>query len=227
MKFALVDSVRSEAQPDLKGICPHCNNQMIPKCGPVKINHWAHVRRKKGDCKWETETPWHRAWKDEFPADWQEYSQRDALGEMHIADVFVPGGLAIEIQHSLISREEVIARTNFYRKICWIVDGQRLKTGWKKFRRALWIGYMRTIDNVEIHKTSSGNSHLLMDWGGLKALVVFDFGSHGLWVTDHNNVRGYTYAYKIDKQQFIELLKLGKRPSPCQTFDHRPEPPPW
>ncbi|WP_162652138.1 competence protein CoiA family protein [Lentilitoribacter sp. Alg239-R112] len=219
----MVNNIRTEASINLIGTCPHCGNGMIPKCGPIKINHWAHKRRKKRDCNWEKETPWHRAWKNEFPAEWQEYSQRDETGEMHIADVFVPDGFAIEFQHSLIRREEVEARTNFYPNICWIVDGLRLKTGWEKFRRALWIGYMRTIDGVEIHKTSPGYSQLLSEWARLDAMVVFDFGNHGLWFIDRNNGRDHAYIYKIDKQNLIELLKLGKRPKPCPSYEHKVE----
>ena len=43
--------------------------------------------RRFCDPWWENETEWHRAWKDQFPADWQEIVHHAEDGEKHIADV--------------------------------------------------------------------------------------------------------------------------------------------
>ena len=37
MKFALVDSNKTEATEGTGGICPSCNAELIAKCGEVKI----------------------------------------------------------------------------------------------------------------------------------------------------------------------------------------------
>ena len=167
MKFALVNDDRTEPFPKLVGACPHCGGQVIAKCGQIKIHHWAHKGGLKRDCKWEQETQWHRDWKNKFPDDWQEYSQRDENNELHIADVFTPDGLALEFQHSPIDRREVEARTKFYKNICWIVDGLRLKTGLKRFQRALRIGFVRNFDGINIHKIFAQDFSLLEQWARL------------------------------------------------------------
>ena len=72
MKFALVDGNKTEATKGAKGICPICGSELIAKCGEVKINHWAHKGIRNCDPWWENETEWHRSWKNNFPAEWQE-----------------------------------------------------------------------------------------------------------------------------------------------------------
>ena len=68
MRFALVKNKRTEAKSELKGICPLCSGEVIPKCGNQRIHHWAHVSNKACDSWLEQETEWHRAWKNNFPA---------------------------------------------------------------------------------------------------------------------------------------------------------------
>lgn len=180
-----------------------------------------HYCGKKSYCKWEPETSWHRAWKNEFPNEWQEISGKDTTGEMHIADVFVPNGLAIEIQHSPIAKGEVEARTKFYPKICWIVNGARLKKGWTNFQRALSIGFEREMNGIIVHKIFSQDLTLLKQWEKLDALVIFDFHENGLWSIEHNNGRGSAYAQRIERRNLLKLLKIGKSPPPCQTYKHQ------
>jgi hypothetical protein len=52
----------------------------------------------------ENETEWHRAWKDQFPPEWQEIVHLAGDGERHIADVKTGDGWVIEFQHSYITR---------------------------------------------------------------------------------------------------------------------------
>ncbi len=77
MRFALIDSKKIEATEGAKGFCPCCNSEMVPKCGDLKINHWAHKGKRICDPWWENETDWHRNWKNQFPSDWQEVVQFD------------------------------------------------------------------------------------------------------------------------------------------------------
>src|SRR5687767_9065923 len=125
MKFALVDERRLEAHPELSGKCPSCDAQMVPKCGEVKIWHWAHHGRRTCDHWWENETEWHRTWKGYFPVDWQEVIHQSESGEKHIADVKTDQGWAIEFQHSYLKPDERRSRDGFYQKLCWVVDGTR------------------------------------------------------------------------------------------------------
>lgn len=49
MKYALVNNNKVEAAKGLKGICPICHESVIPKCGQMKIHHWAHIKQTHCD----------------------------------------------------------------------------------------------------------------------------------------------------------------------------------
>ena len=137
MRFAVFENNRIEATPGATGTCPSCENNLVAKCGPKKVWHWAHKGRRHCDHWWENETEWHRAWKNQFNLDWQEVPARDDEGELHIADVKTPNGLVIEFQHSAIKAEEVRIRTQFYGEIIWIVDATRRPTDAKQYAEML------------------------------------------------------------------------------------------
>lgn len=128
MRFALFDSQRIEATPNVTGTCPGCGAELVARCGTKKIWHWAHKGRRHCDHWWENETQWHRDWKNQFDPSWQEVSARDVTGELHIADIKTPYGLTVEFQHSAIKPEEVIKRTQFYGHVVWVVDATRRPT---------------------------------------------------------------------------------------------------
>ena len=81
MKFALVNSEKTEATKGAKGRCPSCGSELIARCGEIKINHWAHKGNRNCDPWWENETDWHRTWKGQFPINWQEVVHKDKNGE--------------------------------------------------------------------------------------------------------------------------------------------------
>ncbi len=190
---------------------------MVAKCGPIKINHWAHKSRQNCDSWWEAETEWHRSWKDEFPKNWQECSKRDENGELHIADVLTPQGLTLEFQNSPIKRDEVEARTNFHKKICWIVNGLRLKNSLKQFNRAIDEGTRPHSKGGAVYKLLLTDSRLLNQWAGLNAPVVFDFGNDSIWVIGHND-NHFAYVYNLKKNLLVQQLKLGNRPPPIRQI---------
>src|SRR5215469_8979083 len=127
MKFACVNGQRQEAQPNLLGKCPACGQPMVARCGEARVWHWAHKGHRDCDPWWENETEWHRAWKDQFPADWQEIVHNAEDDERHIADVKTQNGWVIEFQQSRISPDERRSREAFYQSLVWVVDGLRLK----------------------------------------------------------------------------------------------------
>jgi len=128
MRYALINNNKVEAQPKQQGLCPHCSEPVIAKCGSQKVWHWAHRSKANCDSWWETETEWHRAWKNNFPVGWQEISLIDEkTGEKHIADVRTAHNLVIEFQHSRIDPKERVLREKFYKNMLWVVDGTRLK----------------------------------------------------------------------------------------------------
>lgn len=100
---------------------------MVSKCGPRVIHHWAHFGRRNCDPWWENETPWHREWKNLFPAECREIHHVASNGEIHRADIVTPTGIVIEIQHSAMTDAERISRENFYSNLVWILDGLPFK----------------------------------------------------------------------------------------------------
>lgn len=123
MRFARVNDILQEAAPGAHGLCPGCLQPVLAKCGTQKVHHWAHKGTKACDSWWEPETEWHRAWKNNFPAEWQEiFLPDERTGEKHIADVRTSQGLVIEFQHSHIQPRERTSREKFYRNMVWVVD---------------------------------------------------------------------------------------------------------
>ncbi|MCX2484856.1 competence protein CoiA [Pedobacter sp. MR2016-24] len=128
MQYALVNGIKSEPKKGLTGVCIGCGNQMIAKCGPVKLHHWAHCVNVQCDSWWETETEWHRQWKSHFQEEEREQTFYDEqLQEYHRADVYTTGGITIEFQNSPIALEELLSRERFYTQLVWVVNGLKFK----------------------------------------------------------------------------------------------------
>lgn len=123
MQLALVNNNRVEAFFGGRGLCPTCGSEMIAKCGPRILHHWAHYRPKGCDPWWENETPWHRDWKNLFPLECREVSHIAHDGEIHRADIKTPTGIVIEVQHSSMTDAEKTSREEFYGNLVWVVDG--------------------------------------------------------------------------------------------------------
>ncbi len=125
MRFALVEDKRTSPSPGLSGSCPACGSAVLPKCGSLRVHHWAHRGKRVCDRWWERETEWHRKWKDKFPPHWQEVIRSDTSGEKHIADVRTDRGLTVEFQYSHLNPHERVARENFHGNMVWVVSGAR------------------------------------------------------------------------------------------------------
>lgn len=122
MEIALVNGVRTGPAPGLQGVCQVCAAPMIAKCGEQLSWHWAHRGRRRCDPWWENEGEWHREWKMQFPEGCREVVQYDETGEKHIADVKMPSGLVVELQHSPMLLDEMRSREAFYDNMVWVVD---------------------------------------------------------------------------------------------------------
>ena len=115
MKFALVNGIKQEPSPQLKGVCCNCGTTTQAKCGTRKIWHWAHTTLQHCDSWWENETEWHRLWKGYFPSKNQEIIHfDDKTGEKHISDIKTNNGMVIEIQNSPMNELEMLSREHFY-----------------------------------------------------------------------------------------------------------------
>lgn len=105
--------------------CPLCLQPVRPKALSSEFvsPHWAHLA-KECDSWSEPESAWHRGWKEQFPEECREIT----VGP-HRADVRLPSGLVVELQHSFISAEEISERERFYGKMIWLLDATRWEIG--------------------------------------------------------------------------------------------------
>lgn len=205
MKFANSNALRIEASPQAKGTCPSCGAELIARCGTKKVWHWAHKGRRHCDPWWESETEWHRQWKNHFPLEWQEVPARDANGELHVADIKTEHNLVIEFQHSAIKPEEVIKRSEFYQNIIWIIDGTRRPTDIDQHKRMLTETYPQRFDGVDIYSVHFKSTRLLADWGSIGRIVGFDFGGDTICLlTAAQDMTRYLFDFP--KSEFIRLI---------------------
>ena len=223
MKFALVNGVKTEAQPGLKGICLYCekDRDMIAKCGKVKIWHWAHKSNASCDPWWENETPWHRAWKNHFPEAWQESSHVDsATGEKHIADIKTAAGLVIEFQHSAIQPEEVQSREAFYKNMVWVINGTRLKRdypsffkGFKGLKPLNIPGFFLSLFPNKCFPESWLNSSVpvYFDFQGLNPIGQTDRLRDPLWCLFPGRAEGFAVVAGVPREDFIKFSSKDPR----------------
>lgn len=121
MIWANLNEQRIKATPKLKAICPICKEEVKSKCGSIKIWHWAHISKEDCDNFAESETAWHKNWKEYFPKENQE-----VILENHRADIKNKYGLIVELQNSPLNLIELIKRETFYGNMVWILNGKTL-----------------------------------------------------------------------------------------------------
>ncbi|WP_196140728.1 competence protein CoiA [Aliikangiella sp. G2MR2-5] len=207
MRFALLEGDRVEASPKLRATCPGCGAEVIAKCGKHVSWHWSHLSRELCDPWWETESEWHRNWKNRFPITWQEVRcQNTRTGEWHIADVKTPSGLVIEFQRSSIHPDEIQLREDFHRSLIWIVDG--CKNDFDRFNFSNMLS--RPNEDGIAHFNWFGRSTLFKRWHTTKPVFI-DFGpEHGFWRVlrfDLSSKRGMAGIVNIDS--FVQLACSG------------------
>jgi competence CoiA-like predicted nuclease len=184
MQFAIINGERVRPQKGLRGACQNCGGVLIAKCGNYVIHHWAHLTRKHCDSWWEPETEWHRAWKNNFPDNFQEAILfNPETGEKHIADLKSDNGNIVEFQHSPIAEEERLSREDFYLKfgknMTWVLDCSD-----RSLNFMFHQGFIHdTSFEYGVDKTIiwMGRQKLFEKWSVSKAYVLLDFGYETLW----------------------------------------------
>ena len=109
-----------------KGFCQLCLSEVLAICGEINIHHWRHKNLNFCDSWKESESEWHREWKNEFPKEWQEKIITENF-EKHIADIKTPNGLVLELQNSSISSVTIKIRESFYNDIYWLINANEFK----------------------------------------------------------------------------------------------------
>jgi hypothetical protein len=213
MKFANVNGIKTEAGKGLVGMCQGCEQPMIPVCGVKKERHWRHKVDCECDRWWESETEWHRSWKNCFPKDWQEIRNKDsATGEWHISDVKTPQGFFLEFQHSFLKSDERQARNKFYgEKLVWVVDGLTRKNDWLRMEGVL-NGSFKILQDISLFRLpiSANESSLFSDWCDCNVPVIFDFGvDRPLCCLLPKSSKGHFYVLPLPRQNFVTLHHGG------------------
>ena len=181
---------------------------MVAKCGRYVRWHWAHNARMTCDPWQESETDWHRYWKDAFPIDCQEVVHvDDRTLEKHIADVRTPKGFVVEVQHSSIGDNEARSREGFYKNMIWIVDARHL-SGWfclgmahdlanccPMMYRIQWWGTSRLLE-----KWSQSSVHVYFDV--MNSAVEYDDDDGKLWFLPRETV------IPVEKRVLWRLLEF-------------------
>jgi hypothetical protein len=219
MKYALVEGHKREAEPRFTGECKDCGSRMIAKCGERRIWHWAHRGKQHCDHWWEPETEWHRAWKNKFPAEWQEISHRADDGERHIADVKTAQSLVIEFQHSYLNPDERRSREAFYKPMFWVVNGLRRKRDKQSFYETLRVAPRVNIELLTF-RVLPNECTILREWIDSRVPVFFDFRPTQediawfrvsvLWRLDPSSVDNVALLSPVPAEKFIEGLNKGE-----------------
>lgn len=182
MQFSNVNGQRVRPYPRLAGSCPACGEPTHSKCGKLVIWHWAHTTKKHCDSWWENESEWHKQWKSHFPEDQQEVIHHCAdTGERHIADVKTKNGLVIELQHSSISLDELLARESFYGNMIWVVDGRSFQDRFTIYPNRLPIPFSELHRDFRLKQDGSIARIISTEW----------FGS------------GYSKKYELEKYEWL------------------------
>jgi hypothetical protein len=165
----------------------------------------------------EKETDWHRAWKDNFSAECQEFIQHDPQsGEKHIADVRTPHGLVIEFQHSHLDPLERAARERFYGNMVWVVDGTRLQRDYPRFNRGK--DSLRHTKLPGYFLLSFPDECFPAMWLDNSVPVIFDFRGvnesqppdavrDGLWCLLPGRVEGSAVVVGMLRDEFIKVAQ--------------------
>ncbi len=149
---------KEEASPKQIAKCPICDEDVIAKCGKIKVWHWAHKNKSDCDSWYEPESQWHKDWKNKYPKELQEFT----MG-CHRADIRTRDRWVIELQNSTISQQDIIDRELYYKRMIWLINGGTLCKGlrlrkkdgkvtfrWKNPPKSWWVS------NKEIYVDLSG-----------------------------------------------------------------------
>lgn len=199
MIWAIKNNEKIKASPKQRAICQKCNNEVIAKCGEIKIWHWTHKKGFICDFFKEPESEWHIEWKELFPKEFQEVVTQSNQGlNRHRADIKTKNGIVIEFQNSPISNEDILKREKHYKNMIWILNGKTIAKNIifyvKQFKWKWYSGFF--------------------DGSSLSIPIYIDKGNEFLYRLDDldSNVGNFT---KISKDAFI--IQHGGKPKWVKT----------
>ena len=233
MKLALVNHLHLEprvnAHRNADCRCRFCEAPVLTQPGNGVPEKWVHRNTRHCDEWWETETKWHRDWKNLFPNHWLEvlcctddgttYIEEDIW---HIADVMSPDKAAMKMQRGAITPKEIKTRTAFYETctatFLWLVDACRLTSEREPLARMLDTRTESSgIWNTQLVRESNFCG-LLKKWDGLDVPVAFDLGDDNIWVqygytTEWPGLRPgrMVMGYKTSRKGVTDIIRHHNR----------------
>jgi len=169
MIWGIIGNKRVRAFPSGRAFCPICKEELIAKCGEIKIWHWAHKSSKECDPWHKEETEWHIKWKENFPKEFQEVK----IGK-HRADIRTKKGLVIEFQSSSISPSEIKEREAFYKNMVWVLNGKTIAKNFFPFKlRYKWRWFPKSF------KTATRDIYI--DKGDIFLYKLITVGNEGVF----------------------------------------------
>jgi len=233
MEWATKNNSKIKAFPGIEANCPLCNGEVIPKCGSIKVWHWAHKIGDDCDSWSEPESQWHKDWKNEFPIecqeviikglDWDEENDK-MIFVKHRADIKFEEKI-IELQNSPISSEEIKKREGFYDNMIWLVNGKELFAGLELRKKDDY--YTFRLKNPP-KSWFSATKRIYIHLNGYMARsreMIYDDNFNGYMETVYNqswdgskifvlkkiypNVPCGGYGVIISKEEFIRRIKDG------------------
>ena len=173
MQYALKDSLKTKAQPFQKALCPQCGDEVIAKCGQIKIWHWAH---KINDCDkwWESEGEWHLYWKKDIPVDKCEVT----IGK-HRADIITSENEVLELQNSPISMDEIRERESFYGNMVWLINAEVFRHNFNLDKREHYVVFKWKWPRKSFQAFTKP---LYLDFGDEDLFRIKKIGFEGRWV---------------------------------------------
>lgn len=222
MKYALVNGIRTHINDASRGTLGNdCwfPDFQVKACKGVFMQYWKYTDEKPVlPSGYENETEWHAAWKSAINDECCEV----VLGpnREHRADIHAINNI-IELQYSPIDIRDVVARTEFYKKITnsrvvWVVnvykaqkskqietkidptDKERFLVSWKYPKKWVVEICKRTNNNVYLDISPNANN-LIHLWNHQGQLF-------GKWVKKESFYDSYLSGVGTSKEAFLSAI---------------------
>ena len=213
-----VNSEKSEAVPNSKGLCPLCERTVFSKCGEINVWHWAHLKDESCDSWYEPETEWHKNWKLAFGKENCEIViSKDGI--RHIADIVTENKVVIELQNSPIQKHIISRRENFYgERMLWVINGIKFK---ENFRNSSFLHGKYLVNGHYYHdphgiieiecETAHSKNDVFFSWdwprkswSDVQRNVFIDFGEESLFWVKYGMGTKTGIGQQISKENFMK-----------------------
>lgn len=202
--------------------CQGCGGKLTAVKGAINTHHYRHLNGC--ECSYGGKTSAHLNFQLAFPDNCVEYVLYDSNGEKHIADVKYNNTI-IEYQHSPISIEEVVKRTNFYtleHELYWVFDRRSLfnklgievhPLGGKDFE--LEYDYKRF--KVDYLLFSTLNSIRTSKWdlhygSGLKSRINICFQYNDNYILYPTSIQGNIFkGWRFTLNSFVKFIEYNEK----------------